>query len=182
MVTSGISIQHQTRLGLILLNLSLAWLQQGKLYTSSYESSEALYTGQSIWITFIPQFNCWKDCIMICIWEPVEQHVLPELNVYQKSTFQHKMLGNMSTMPWKYLPLRTAFLDHWLLHIFGLIMHQSPFSVQYMTFNLSKQGSEIYLGTTAPMSRMPEKSLVSWRGRRWLFISALITLITNWVV
>jgi len=139
-VTSGISIQPQTKLALILFHQPMAWLQQEKFYTISYESSLVLHTGQSFWITFISEFHRLEDCIMICIWDPVEQHVIPQLIFHQNSKFQTTILGNMSTMPWKHLPLRTACLASWLVHICGSIIHQLQFSVQYMNFNFSRRG------------------------------------------
>jgi hypothetical protein len=76
---------------------------------------------------------------MICIWVPVEQHALLEVDFLQNSTFRSKLLENTSTIPLKYSPLRTAFLASWLVHICGLIMRQLQFSVLYITLNVSKR-------------------------------------------
>jgi hypothetical protein len=79
----------------------------------------------------------------------------PEVNIPTQD------VGKYAYHALKVLAIKNTLFGPLVAAHFGLIMHQSPFSVQYISVNLTKQGSEIYLDTRTPMSTMPEKSLIS---------------------
>jgi len=77
---------------------------------------------------------------MICIWEPVEQHVLPQLDFHQNSKSQSKVLGNMSTF--KVLAVKDSLFGQLIgAHLW---FDNAPVTilstVLYMASNLSKRG------------------------------------------
>jgi len=171
-----------TRQILILFAQLMSSPQQEKLYTISDESSLVLCTGSCIWMTIILQFRFWEDCIMICIWEPVTQHILHQLIFHHNSKFQNKLFGNMSTIPWNYSPLITSFLASWLVHVCGMIKYQLQFPVQYVMWKVSRRGEESVQGGRTSMRNRHERPLAICTRKWYEFLSAVMTAITIWML